>query len=338
MNAMHLLSGGLGTPGQQTQYSSYYRAIAETAHAEQQSGAFTRHRLRDHVGEGTIETAELSSGLRITRYDVAYASDHTVAYDFDGDRFELEMCLEGGMRITEERAGHGDLGAYATSITPFCPTKGMLVQEAGQRYRAVSVTSNRAGLEAHLGGLGVDGFVALLAELESGVGTDLYLGRGTELRGLARVMGEIFDINPDSQARTLLMEAKVMTALAIVADAASQRIPEHGLDAYEVAALRRVPAILWRERFDLPQMSDVARHLSMSAKRLSAGFKKLYGVTPIEYHRNFCIERAADLLVRSDWTVERIGFEVGYSSASNFVYAFRQRTGRTPAEYRRSLG
>ncbi len=56
----------------------------------------------------------------------------------------------------------------------------------------------------------------------------------------------------------------------------------------------------------------------------------------MEYHRRECLERAADLLVETDWTIERIGSEVGYAAASNFVYAFRRRLGCTPAEYRRT--
>lgn len=128
-----------------------------------------------------------------------------------------------------------------------------------------------------------------------------------------------------------------MAVLGLLFDASSseaERGNTSGLADHEVAALHTVPLILWRERHELPTLAEVARLLSMSPKRLTRGFTSLFGLPPLQYHRRHCLERAADLLIDTDWTVERIGSEVGYAAASNFVYAFRRRLGCTPAEYR----
>lgn len=103
-----------------------------------------------------------------------------------------------------------------------------------------------------------------------------------------------------------------------------------------MAALRRVPDLLWQQRHAPPTLSGLARASCMSARRLTTGFRALYGTSVMEYHRRRCLDRAASLLVETDWPVARIGHEVGYSSPSNFGYAFRRDRGTTPARFRRA--
>lgn len=334
MARVHFLSGDLDSVEQERQYARYYTAIAV-----EDSGRIapnvTTYTLRPEVGQGSIEVTRLQGGLRVARYDVSFTADHQVGYCFSADRFELETCLEGRLRIVEEAAGQGDLRRFSSSLTPPRPTKGMLVHPAGQLYRGVSLTGSRDALRPYLGSVGADAFRSSLAQLDSSGGDDLYLGRSAQLHGVPSLLSDLFGIRAETAGKTLLMESRVMAALALLTDAPSGET-HSGLADHEVDALRNVPLILWRERHDPPTLAELARRLSMSPKRLAHGFKTLFEVPPFEYHRRQCLERAADLLVDTDWTVGRIGVEVGYSSASNFVYAFRRRLGRTPAEYRRT--
>ncbi|WNI22265.1 helix-turn-helix transcriptional regulator [Streptomyces sp. ITFR-16] len=334
MSRVHCLSGELGSPDQERQYASYYAAIA-TEDRGRVAPHVTTYTLRPEAGQGSIEVTRLQGGLRVVRYDVSFAADHRVGYSFSEDRFELEVCLDGGLRLVEEGAGQGELGRFSLSLTPPRPTRGMLVHSAGRPYRGVSLTGHRAALSPYLGSVGADAFASSLKRLDSSRGDDLYLGRGAQLHGVPSLLADVFGSRAETAGKTLLMESRVMAALALLIDASSSAT-ENGLADHEADALRTVPLILWRERHALPALAEVARLLSMSPKRLARGFKTLFGVPPMEYHRRQCLERAADLLVDTDWTVERIGGEVGYATASNFVYAFRRRLGCTPAEYRRT--
>lgn len=336
----HLLSGELGSAEQERQYAGYYAAIAEREHGRIGPNV-SSYALRPGVGTGTIEVTTLQGGLRVVRYDVCFAEDHTIGYEFSEERFELEVCLDGRLRIAEDTAGHGTLGSHSSSLTPPRATRGAVVHPGGERYRGVSLTGHRGSLSPYLGSVGEEAFGLALAQLGSSRADELYLGSGPQLRGLSGVLGELFDVRAETAGKTLLMESRVMAALALLTDAGGEQEDPAPLGAlgyaeHEIAALRTVPLRLWRERHDLPALTEVARALPMSPKRLSTGFRELFGVTPFEYHRRRCLERAAALLVETDWTVERIGIEVGYSSASNFVFAFRTRLGSTPSEYRRA--
>lgn len=268
------------------------------------------------------------------RYDVTFTDDHHVHYQFPDDRFELEVCIDGSLHISEDTAGQGNMSRGSVSLTPPRPTGGQLTYRAGQPYRGLSFTGRRNALAPYLGSIGTPALSDAVQQLTATNGENLYLGRSRLLGSVSTTFFSMYNTRVDSAAKTLLMESKVMTAFADLISAATDQAPRHELYQHEVAALERIPAILWQDRHELPTVADVAASVSMSPKRLTRGFKTLYGQSPMAYHRQRCLQRAAELLVSTDWTVEQIGSDVGYASASNFVYAFRRHYGYTPRRYR----
>jgi len=332
---VHQLSGAAGSTTLDATYAAYYASIAQ---ADESRDGTVRHRLRPEVGDGTIEVTSLRSGFHIVRYDVAFAGGHQVGYTFPGDHFELEHCVDGRMHIRDANAGAGDLRARSVSLSPRHATEGVVAHSDGERYRAVSITGSWNGLDSYLGGLGAGALPVIGPEK---VARERYLGRSAALRPVAGPLEEIFLHRRSSPGRLLFMESRLVAALAALIDGLTATTPpadvrHRALDDHEVAALRRVPELLWRERHAPPTLADLARASSMSVRRLATGFRALYGTSVMEYHRRRCLDRAAALLVETDWPVARIGHEVGYGSPSNFGYAFRRDRGTTPARFRRA--
>ncbi len=141
--------------------------------------------------------------------------------------------------------------------------------------------------------------------------------------------------------RLLYLESRLVAALAALVDGLAADPPATGppgpaLATHEVAALRRVPGLLWQRRHAPPTLAELARASSLSVRRLTTGFRALYGDSVCAYQRRRCLDRATALLVETDWPVSRVGHEVGYASPSNFGYAFRRDRGTTPARFRRA--
>lgn len=335
---MHQLTGAAGSAVSEATSAAYYASIAQ---AEESGDGTVRHRLRPEVGDGTIEVTSLRSGFDIVRYDVAFAGGHQVRFRFPGDHFELEHCVDGRMHISEAGAGAGDLRARSVALSPRGAIDGVVAHGDGERYRAVSVTGTWSGLESYLGGLGAG---ALPPTGPESVARERYLGRSAALRPAAGPLEEIFLHRRSSPGRLLFMESRLVAALAALidglssdaspADARDRAAP--ALAEHETAALRRVPELLWRERHAPPTLAELARMSSMSVRRLTTGFRALYGMSVMEYHRRHCLDRAAALLVETDWPVSRIAHEIGYASAGNFGYAFRRDRGTSPARFRRA--
>ncbi|WP_149563687.1 helix-turn-helix transcriptional regulator [Streptomyces cacaoi] len=328
MTGVHQVAGAAAT-------AAYHASIAR---AEEGADGTVRHGLRPEIGDGTIEVTPLPSGFHLVRYDVAFAGGHRLRYAFPGDHFELEHCVEGRLHISEADTGTGELCAGAVALSPRCATDGAVEHRDGERYRAVSVTGSWSGLETYLADRGAGGLPATGPEQ---LARARYLAGSSALHQVARPLEEIFVHRRSSPGRPLYLESRLAAAFAALVDgltagATAARTRDIGLAEHEVAALRRVPDLLWRRRHTPPTSAELARASSMSVRRLTTGFRALYGASVREFHRRRCLDRAAALLVETDWPVSRIAHEVGYASAGNFGYAFRRDRGITPARFRRA--
>ncbi|MFF9899302.1 helix-turn-helix transcriptional regulator [Streptomyces longispororuber] len=335
MARVHQLTDTAGPTALEAAYTAYYASIA---HSEPAADGTVRHRLRRGLGEGTIEVTALHSGFALIRYDVAFTRPHHLRYAFTGDHFELEHCLEGDLRVSDAHTGSGHLRAGAVALSPHRPARGVLTHPAGRRYRALSLTGTWSGLAAHLAHLGIEPPPDLRPALTA---HRHYLSGSASLRPAADPLRDLYLHRRTGPGRRLVLESRLACALSTLLEALAPRpapAPEGHLrlERHEVDALHRVPGLLWQHRHDPLTLAQVARATSMSVKRLNAGFRALYGTSVGAYHRRRCLERAAALLVETDWPVARIGHEVGYASATNFTYAFRRARGTTPTHYRRT--
>ncbi len=82
---------------------------------------------------------------------------------------------------------------------------------------------------------------------------------------------------------------------------------------------------------------DVARKFLMSYSYFSRCFKKVHGISFSKYLNNIRIDNARKILLTTDNSVTDIAVEVGFSSASHFIYAFRNRTGISPLAYKKEF-
>lgn len=80
-------------------------------------------------------------------------------------------------------------------------------------------------------------------------------------------------------------------------------------------------------------LADYADICSMSKYHFLRTFEKIIGSTPMEYRNHIRLQHAADLLLEEKLTVEQISALVGYSSASYFSSAFKQKHGLSPKQY-----
>jgi AraC family transcriptional regulator len=88
------------------------------------------------------------------------------------------------------------------------------------------------------------------------------------------------------------------------------------------------------ETISLVSLAQLAR---LSRYHFCRAFKQSFGTTPHRYQANCRIEHAKLLLARPAMSVTDVGLTVGFCSSNSFATAFRQATGLTPTEYRRSV-
>jgi AraC-like DNA-binding protein len=87
----------------------------------------------------------------------------------------------------------------------------------------------------------------------------------------------------------------------------------------------------YREPLDVPTL---ARAAHLSPAHFSREFRRAFGETPHQYLLTRRLERAAELLRDTDWSIAEICFGVGLSSVGSFTTSFGRTYGLTPTVYR----
>jgi len=85
---------------------------------------------------------------------------------------------------------------------------------------------------------------------------------------------------------------------------------------------------------------DVEQLVRMSGRRRTffyRKFKAITGLTPNLFVQRLRMQVACYLLGRTDKSVTDIAFESGYASISYFINHFKQYSGLSPRDYRKSL-
>jgi AraC-like DNA-binding protein len=94
-----------------------------------------------------------------------------------------------------------------------------------------------------------------------------------------------------------------------------------------------IKAILEKEFYKHFTIPDLVQLVGTNKKTLNTAFKYLTGKSIIMYQREIRIEKAKELLVETDHTIERIASKVGLDR-SNLEKQFKKLTDKTPREWR----
>jgi AraC family cel operon transcriptional repressor len=87
-----------------------------------------------------------------------------------------------------------------------------------------------------------------------------------------------------------------------------------------------------------PPLADIVRHSSRCQEHFTREFSRHFGIPPTRYLANLRVDRAAELLVTTNATVEQVCFECGFENPSYFFRLFKRRKNMSPLTYRRAHG
>lgn len=87
----------------------------------------------------------------------------------------------------------------------------------------------------------------------------------------------------------------------------------------------------YQEPLTLEMLAEVCHG---SPYHLHRTFKKVTGITPVDYIQQKRIDQASEYLVTTDRAVADIGTHVGLPNTSYFITLFKKKTGHTPTQYR----
>ena len=107
-------------------------------------------------------------------------------------------------------------------------------------------------------------------------------------------------------------------------------------ERYDIQRMMKLDNLVGRYYNSDLKTSDIAAELYVSSRQLHRIALKRYGKTLRKVIIEKRVQAAERLLLTTDMSVERIGSEVGFSSAAGFYREFEAVYGLTPAKYRKN--
>jgi AraC-like DNA-binding protein len=128
--------------------------------------------------------------------------------------------------------------------------------------------------------------------------------------GLAmQVMGHIISVRKNKDIKQGYMEKSIQKACLLIRDNQTQNI----------------------------QIEEIAKELKVNYSHFRKAFKRYTGLSPLQYHASLRLKQATDLLVNTDLSIKEISFDLGFCSVFYFSKLFKEKTGKTPGDYRRQI-
>jgi AraC family transcriptional regulator len=83
-------------------------------------------------------------------------------------------------------------------------------------------------------------------------------------------------------------------------------------------------------------LSRLARYAAYSPYHFTRIFKERMGLSPLYYVSSLRLQKAKELLLRTNLNVREIGLTIGQQSLGTFTSRFTERVGVTPSHFRNS--
>lgn len=153
---------------------------------------------------------------------------------------------------------------------------------------------------------------------------------------IAKLIMEIYTIGQEKPffyrhlQKALLLQLLSTLRSTLYADSLELRDTHHALDRLK-PLLNQVNAQCWEP----VSIDEAAARVDCSRYYFCRLFKKVLGMSFVEYLHRTRIDHAKDLLLSSDHAVSYIAGEVGFENVSHFNKVFREFTGITPSTFRR---
>ncbi len=153
------------------------------------------------------------------------------------------------------------------------------------------------------------------------------------------ILNQIFKEQLNSSLHDLYLKGKVYELLSLYFNKNeddAQGCPFLD-DEDNVEKIKKAKQIVINNMAEPPSLQEIADEIALSVPKLKEGFKHIYGDTVFNFLLDYKLEFARKLLLSKKHNITEISNQIGYSTASHFISAFKKKYGTTPKQYMMSL-
>jgi AraC-like DNA-binding protein len=149
------------------------------------------------------------------------------------------------------------------------------------------------------------------------------------------VLNQIFEEHKNNSMEELYIKAKVYETLSLYFGQSRDNKQSCPFLETEdnVEKIKKAKQIVINNMTEPPSLQELASEIGLSLLKLKEGFKLIYGESVFNFLLDYKLEYARKQLLTKEYNVSEISLQVGYSTASHFIAAFRKKYGTTPKQY-----
>ena len=156
---------------------------------------------------------------------------------------------------------------------------------------------------------------------------------------ISLVLNEIKRFDIKSSTKNLFLKAKVYELFShlynINTDLNIEQCP-FLTNEENFKKIKKAKDLIIENMTNPPTLVELSKEINLSLKKLKEGFKKIYGKPVYQFLIEYKMELAKKLLSENSYNVNEVSIKLGYSTASHFITAFKNKYGLTPKNFKKN--
>ena len=153
------------------------------------------------------------------------------------------------------------------------------------------------------------------------------------------ILTQLITKQTNQNLRSIFIKGKVYELLSYYFSTTSENETEHCpyiASEETVSKIKHAKDIIIEEMINPPSLDELAKKIGLNIKKLKTDFKEFYGVPVFTFLLNYKMELAKTLLLEQQLNVNEIASQLGYSTSSHFIAAFKRKYKITPKQFAKS--
>lgn len=289
-----------------------------------------------NVGKSTLDEINLEKGFYVLHFQNESDAVESFEREIDSTFIQIHFCLRGKSKFLFNNSSYSFDVLDNRSILLYNPQRTLPINlEIQPKTTLISLL------------ISIEKFHSLFSKeseyipfLSSENSNKKYYDDAEIKPTVSIVLQQIINSNINSAIRALYVKGKVYELLSLHFQKDENTEGEYCpflVDEQNVLKIREAKEIIIGRMAEPPSLQELANEIGLNIKKLKEGFKQIYGDTVYSFLFDYKMEHSRRLLESNQYNVNEVGSQVGYSSASHFIAAFKKKFGTTPKKYVMSL-
>jgi AraC-like DNA-binding protein len=283
-----------------------------------------------------MNTSKIDNDILINTFSNLDKESHNILFSTDINFIQFHFCLEGKMTFSFNNGSYKfDLNEN-NSIILFNPSTNLpidAVLEKNTKYLSLLITIKKFhGLFSEL----TDN-ISFLSQENSG---KKYYKENVITPQISTVLNQIMNEKLSENVKNLYLKGKIFELLGMYFNESNDMNIEQCpflADEKNVVKIKMAKEIIIKRMTNPPSLKELSSEVDISLKNLKEGFKEIYGYTVYGFLLEYKMNIASKMLSTKNYNVNEVADQIGYSTSSHFINAFKNRFGTTPNKYLKSI-